>query len=297
MKILVTGGSGFIGRHLIEALYRKGHQVSTFDHHPTQQQVPVDHFQGDIRDEDAVRKAVAGHDVVYHLAGILGTHELMEIMKKAVEINVIGTLNVLDAVQKHDARMVLASKPNIWLNTYSLTKEMDEKFCLMFNREFGTPVAIVKWYNAYGPRQKTHGVQKAVPTFIMRALKNEPIPIFGNGHQTADFIYVTELAEATARVAEEPGCFGRIIEIGMGKETTVNELANLIISLTGSHSQLDYLPMRSGETPDSKVFADCQTMHDLLGFYPQIELEDGLKQTISYYQELLANKVDVAQKR
>ena len=289
-KILITGGTGFIGSHLVEALHRKGHTVSTFDHTPRQHQAPTTVFQGDIRDEEAVNRAIAGQDIVYHLAGILGTHELMEGIKEAVEINVVGTLNVLNAVQKHGSRMVLASKPNIWLNTYSITKETEEQFCLMYHHEFGTPIAIVKWFNAYGPRQKTSRVQKAVPTFIMRALRNEPIPIFGNGQQTADFVYISDLVDATIRVAEEPRCFGRIVEIGTGKETAVTELANSIISLTGSRSQLEYLPMRSGEESNARVFADCQAMRDLLGFCHQVELEDGLKETISYYRGLLATE-------
>ena len=285
-KILVTGGSGFIGQHLVSSLLKKRYRVAVFDRTPKNLLRGVKIFQGDIISRATVKKAMKGIDCVYHLAGVLGTEELNIRSIQATKINVIGALNIFEEALLNQTKVLLVSKHNIWLNTYSITKEASEQFCLMFQKEFGLKATIVKWLNVYGPGQKHYGVQKAVPTFILKALQNQPLPIFGSGKQIADFIYVSDTAAASILAAESKVLEGKIVEIGSGQGTNVVDLANLIIKLCESKSKLQFLPMRGGEDPETKIIADITALKKLK-FKPKINLEQGLKKTIVYYKKLL----------
>lgn len=289
-NILITGGSGFIGSHLANQLIALGHKVSVLDRTP-KPMVGVKLFQGDITNAVDVAKAMKGMDLVYHLAGVLGTEELNTQSVFATQINVIGTLNILDAAVANKTKVLLVSKPNVWLNTYSITKETSEKFSQLYQKEFGLKVVTVKWFSVYGPGQKHYGVQKAVPTFIVKALKNEPLPVFDNGQQEADFIYTSDTIRATILVAEDPKLEGQTVEIGTGQGTSVNDLAKLIIKLSGSKSEIEYLPMRGGEDPETKVVANVKLLKSL-GFKPEVNLEEGLIETITFYRDLLKLEAD-----
>jgi len=286
-KVLITGGTGFIGRHLIAELQKGGHAVSLL--YRARKNVPkgVRYFKGDITNRKVVQRAMKGMDYVYHLAGVLGTEELLFRSEEAVRVNIIGAIHVMEAAVKNNTKMLLVSKPNPWLNTYSITKETSEKFCLMYQKELGLRATIVQWFSVYGPGQKYRNVQKAVPTFIVRALKGEPIPIFGNGLQTADFIYVSDTVRATVLVAQNKKAEGKIIEIGSGKETRIKDMAKSIIKLTGSKSTIQYLPMRKGEDKNAHVVANTRLLKKLVSYSPSVRLEDGLQRTILYYQKLL----------
>lgn len=273
-KIIITGGHGFIGSHLAPKLRARGHAVSFFD--TTE--------GNDVRERNLVFKDIRGCDIVYHLAGTLGTSELNEQAHETTRVNVLGTVNVLDAARKANARVVVASKPNPWLNIYSITKEAAEKLALMYASLFGMDVRVAKLFNVYGPRQKDVRVQKAVPTFILRALKDEPIPVFGTGRQTADFIFVTDAVEALVRLGQVDKAKGTVVEVGTGKETTVDTLARLIIRLTGSRSKIEHVSMRPGEPLNAHIVANPSRMRTLLEFTPTVGLEEGLKETISWYR-------------
>jgi UDP-glucose 4-epimerase len=286
-KVLITGGSGFIGRHAAELLKEKGYMVAILDRTVKKPIAGVRVFEGDIRDEKIVNKAMNGMDYVYHLAGLLGTEELLFHTIEAADVNIIGSLRIMEAAVKNKTKLLLVSKPNPWLNTYSITKETSEKFCMMFQKEFALKAAIVKWFSVYGPGQKHYGVQKAVPTFIMKALKNENIPIFDTGRQTADFIYTSDAIQATVLVAESKKAQGEIVEIGTGKETKVEDLAKMIIGMTGSKSKIVHLPMRKGEDKGAHVVADTTKLKKLTHFKPKIDLETGIRETIAYYKTIV----------
>jgi UDP-glucose 4-epimerase len=289
-NVLITGGSGFIGKHLAGLLLNKGYKVAVLDR--TDKNVPkqIKVFKGDVRDKAAVDKAMKGMDYVYHLAGLLGTEELIFNSAEATDVNVIGALRIMDAAAKNKTKLVLISKPNPWLNTYSITKEASEKFCFMYQKEFGLKAAIVKWFSVYGPGQKIYGVQKAVPTFIVRALEGKPIPVFDKGQQTADFIFTSDAVRATMMVGESKKAEGKVVEIGTGEETKVIDLAKMIIRMTGSKSKIEYLPMRKGEDKNAKVVADTTLLKKLIGFKPEVDLETGMAETIDFYRELLKKK-------
>lgn len=286
-KVLITGGSGFIGKHLTTLLQNKGYSVALLDKSDKNLPKGVKLFKGDIVDRKVVTNAMKGMDYVYHLAGVLGTEELLFQTADAVTINVIGAVNIMEEAVKNKTKLLLVSKPNPWLNTYSITKETSEKFCMMYRKEFGLKAAIVKWFSVYGPGQKHYGVQKAVPTFIVAALKNDPLPVFDRGQQTADFIYATDTVRATVLVAESKEAEGQVVEIGTGDETKIIDLAKMVIKMTGSKSKIKYLPMRKGEDLGAHVVADVRLLKRFTGFKPEMDLEPGMFETIEYYRNLL----------
>jgi len=232
--------------------------------------------------------AVKGKDFVFHLAGLLGTHELVDNAVEAVKVNVIGTLNVLDACVKHGAKLIEVSKPNVWLNTYSITKETAEKFTMMYRKEFGVKSAIVKWFNVYGPGQKLVdevGYKKAIPTWIVAGLKGEDIEIYGNGKQTVDLIHTSDTVDATISVAENfDACESQVFEIG-AEEIELNEVAEIIQKETGGKSKIIHIPMRKGEDENTRIRADISKIYYLTDWKPKLFFEEGIKQTIKWYQK------------
>lgn len=290
MKILITGGSGFIGSHLAEALNKIDHKVYVFDVDKPKFENVSTFIKGDIRKRRQVFEAVKGKDLVFHLAGILGTHETVSKPIATTETNVIGTLNALDAALKQKAEFIFISKPNVWLNPYTISKVASESYSFMYHKEFGLPVKIVVWFNVYGPRQRVVGYQKAIPTWIIQALRNQPLTIFGDGKQTMDLIYTQDTVEATIAVMNSEKCLGKRIEIGSGKESEINKVAKLIIELTKSKSSLLHVPMRRGETPHTRIKADLTLLKKLTGYLPKTPLKEGLLKTIKYYQSLARDR-------
>lgn len=278
--VLVTGSAGFIGSNIVDKFLQEGFPVIGID-----KRVKV--FKGDVCDRKVVAKAMKGMDYVYHLAGLLGTEELLFESIEATKVNVIGALTIMEEAAKNKTKLLLVSKPNPWLNTYSITKEASEKFCMMFQKEFGLKAAIVKWFSVYGPGQKHYGVQKAVPTFIVAALKGEPLPVFDRGQQTADFIYASDAVRATVEVAESKEAEGQIVEIGTGEETKIIDLAKLVIKMTNSKSKIKFLKMRKGEDLGSHVVADIRLLKRFTGFKPEVDFQTGMQKTIDYYREIV----------
>ncbi|KKQ96388.1 MAG: hypothetical protein A3C27_01670 [Candidatus Levybacteria bacterium RIFCSPHIGHO2_02_FULL_39_36] len=286
-RILITGGGGFIGKHLTNLLKEKGYKIYFLDRSDKNIPSDVKVFKGDVSDPRVVAAAMKGMDYVYHLAGLLGTEELLFNTAEAVRVNVIGAVNVMEESARNKVKLLLVSKPNPWLNTYSITKETSEKFCMMYGQEFGLKAAIVKWFNVYGPGQKYQHVQKAIPTFIVKALRGESLPVFDRGEQTADFIYTSDAVRATVDVAEAPAAEGKVVEIGTGEETRVIDLAKMIIKMTGSRSKIKFLPMRKGEDLGAHVVADVRLLKRFTKFKPEVDLETGMSETVAYYREII----------
>ena len=156
----------------------------------------------------------------------------------------------------------------------------------MYRDEFDMNVKAVRWFNVYGPRQRTEdqGYQKAVPTFIMRALKGDPFTIYGDGTQGTDHIYVSDAVDATIAVFESPHIPQEAVEIGSGEEITVNEIADIILRLTKSPSKRQEVSMRRGETEHTRIKADISVLKNKIGFTPKIGFGDGILKTIEYYR-------------
>lgn len=287
MKVLITGGTGFIGSHLSKLLKNLGYSITllSLEKQPITRLADVKYIYGNINDRSLMMRVVPNFDIVYHLAGMLGTSELIAEAHSASVTNILGTINVLDAALKKKTKVVHITKPNVWLNTYSITKEAGEKFTKMYYEQFGLPTVSVKWFNVYGPQQSFH-CQKAVPFFIRWALRNEPLEIWGSGEQTMDLIYVEDAVRATVLIGEAKDLEGSTVEVGVGKETTVNELAGLIKKITDSNSRVLHLPMRAGETLNTKLVANTEALRSL-NFRPKYTLKKGLEQTCGWYRKQL----------
>lgn len=302
MKVLVTGGTGFIGQYVVEELLYRDYEVLKFDRDARyyDDTKDVDLFLGDVIDDVAVTEAFAHCDAFIHLAAVLGTQETIYNPRPAALSNLHGGLNVLEASAQYGIPGVYIGVGNHWMNnTYSISKTMIERFIDMFNKNRGTKVNIVRAMNAYGPRQvpaAPYGpaqVRKITPSFVCRALMGHNIEIYGNGEQVSDMIYVTDVAEALVN-AMEIAIEGEIIptvEVGPKINNTVNEVAQTIIDISNSTSRVVHLPMRPGEIPGSTVIADTSTLEavqmDPDNFVP---LEVGMQDTIAYYTKYLRDK-------
>jgi len=297
MKVLVTGGCGFIGGYVVEELERRGHSPVVLDHYDRKEyKIPV--ILGDVRDSAAVTEAFAHVDGWIHLAAVLGTQETIKNPRPAAESNLMGGLNVLEAASQYDLPGVYIGVGNHWMNnTYSITKTMIERFIQMFNKERGTKINIVRAMNAYGPRQRpappfgSSKVRKITPSFVCRALMNMPVEVYGDGQQISDMIYVEDVAKAlvlSLEHAKEGDVFDRAVEVGPEENKTVQEIAELIIKLCNSKSQIKNLPMRPGEIPNSTVCADVETLK-LIKMSDLVPLEIGMEKTVKYYELALAS--------
>lgn len=289
MKCLVTGGSGFIGSFIVQELAKEGHDVIIYDIAKPDFMLPrnVEYFDGDTRYMSTLASAMRGIDELYDVAGVLGTNELMFSNNRAVDVNINGALNALKAARMCGVKRIFhPTKPNDWLNTYSITKFAAEQFCLMFQKNFNMNIAVLKWFNAYGPRQHLYPVRKAVPLFITQALYNRPLEVFGDGEQTVDMIYVVDIAKIAIKATRNCGKVGKVMDVGTGLPITVNELAGMIIKLMKSKSKIVHLPMRKGEPEKSDIRADVTMLKDIVKVDEFTPFEKGLKVTIDWYKKL-----------
>lgn len=291
MKILVTGG-GFIGSHVTDALLNLGHEVIIFDRKFKEQAVYHDErvtfFMGDVTNRDALSEAIYLCDGAINLAGILGTAETVDNPYPSVDTNIVGGLNFLESLRRHKKRGVQITVGNHFMNnSYAITKTTIERFALMYNTEHKTECAIVRGLNAYGTRQKVKPVRKIIPNFVIRALRGEPIPVYGDGTQQMDMIYVTDLADIlVSALLSDHGCYDQVIDAGSGVGYTVNEIAEEVVKATGSTAGINHLPMRAGEPPQSRVVADTTLLNKLFPehFANLISLADGVKTTVEWYR-------------
>ncbi len=289
-KVLVTGGSGFIGSHVVDNLVKKRVKVTVLERKTARKYNKAKVIHGDIKNRKLIQQIVKKHDGVIHLAATLGTQETISHPQPVVKNNILGSLNIFESIRDCRIPAVYIGVGNYWMNNpYSITKSTVARFALMFNKEFKSRIAIVRGLNAYGPRQKDKPVRKMIPNFIIPALDNQPITIYGDGKQIMDLIYVKDLAEILVRsLMKNHGVYTKIFEAGMGEKTTVNQIAKLVIKLTKSESKLNYVKMRPGEIPNSTVMANKKTWQlDKLGWRPKdfTLLKTGLKQTIKFYEE------------
>lgn len=302
MRVLVTGGAGFIGTAVCAELRSRGHEPVIFGR---TQRPDTESVLGDVRDATAVTEAVAHVDACIHLAGVLGTSETIWNPRPAAETNILGGINVLEACSQYNTPLVNIAVGNHFENSpYAITKTTIERFTKMYASYRDLPVCSVRAFNAYGPGQSvaqpygSSRVRKIIPSFISRALHGEPIQVYGDGSQVMDMIYVTDVAKClvtalealTARYERNSSFTGWVFEAGTGRRTTVKEIAVAVreeVQLqAGIRVPVEHLPMRSGETPGSEVRADPDVVCLLADPDDFILLQDGLVRTVSYYREL-----------
>lgn len=301
MRILVTGGAGFIGSHIVQLFQNKA-EIRVLDdlrsgYMHNLEGFKVEFIRGSILDREVLAKAMEGVDYVFHLAAMISVPESMTKCAECVELNAIGTLNVLEAAAKAGVKKLtlstsaatygdeptvpklesMAPQPK---SPYAVTKLDGEYYCQMFTRERGLATACLRYFNVFGPRQDPHSqYAAAVPIFIAKALANEPLTIFGDGEQTRDFIFVKDIARANAFFATESPETG-VFNIAYGGVITINDLAARIIKLTNSKSEIVHKEVRAGDVKHSYAGIDKLKA---TGFKPAFSFDEGLAQTIEFF--------------
>ncbi|MFZ4682346.1 MAG: NAD-dependent epimerase/dehydratase family protein [Terrimicrobiaceae bacterium] len=296
MKILVTGGSGFIGSHVVEH-YQQHAEVVVLDNFRTGKKSNLDGLrcrlvEGSIEDRELLGEIMKDVDYVFHLAAMVSVPESMSKPAETVRLNVHGLLNVLDAARANGVRkLVLASSAAVYgenpvqpkvetmtpdpRSPYAITKLDGEFYCDLYRREGWLQTACLRFFNVFGPRQDPNSAYAAaVPIFLDRARNNQAITIYGDGGQTRDFIYVKDIVGALAFAAETPTVSG-VFNAGYGNAITILELAEEIISLTRSQSKLDFQTARAGDIRHST--SNPQKL-GAAGWSPKFDVASGLKQ-------------------
>ncbi len=301
---LVTGGAGFIGSTLAATLTNLGHRVRVLDNFSGGRTNAIDSaeiLEGDIRDFKKCSDACKDIDFVIHLAALVSVPESVTNPRLCHEVNVTGTLNMLLAAKEAGARrFVLASSCAVYGDSpefpkredmlpnpkspYAASKLAGEYYCSIFNANYGLPTVALRYFNVFGPRQNPKSdYAAAVPKFITAFLKNESPTIFGTGHQTRDFVFVGDVVSANIKACERgQEALGKVVNIGSGKRSSIEDLAKEIKNRTQSSAEIRYAPERAGDVKDS--LADITLAKRYLEIEAPTSLEKGLEETIAWYK-------------
>ncbi len=322
MRYLVTGGAGFIGSHLSEALLSSGNYVSVIDNLSTGSMDNILHLKedkkfkfylGSILNENLISRLVKEADVIFHLAAAVGVKYIIDNPMESIQTNIRGTEIVLEkanklgkkktviastseiygkdrpgikAFKESDDRLLGSTTISRW--SYSCSKAMDEFLALAYYREKKLPVVILRYFNTCGPRQ-TGRYGMVIPRFIKQALTNRPITVYGDGKQTRCFCHVKDTVDASIALADNKKAIGQIFNIGNPHSISINSLAKKVKSLTKSKSKITHIPY---ETAYEKGFEDMRhrkpdilKIKKFIGFKPKYGIDDILKDVIEYYEE------------
>jgi nucleoside-diphosphate-sugar epimerase len=309
-RVLVTGGAGFIGSHLVDRLLRDGHDVVVLDNLSTGRREnlaeaadAVEFVEGDIRDLDAIRAAIRGADVVYHQAALPSVPRSIEAPADSHAANATGTLNVLIAAREADVRRVVyASSSSVYgdtptlpkreemapspLSPYAVSKLAGELYCRVFHHVYGLETVALRYFNVFGPRQAPDSAYAAViPLFIQKLLDGRVPRIFGDGEQTRSFAYVADVVDANVRAAVSEGAAGRAINIAGKERISINDLDRALRDAVPAapRGPADYGPPRPGDVRHS--YADLSAAEELLGYSPRTSLAEGLRRTVEWLAE------------
>lgn len=298
MRVAITGGTGFIGTNLTSYLmrYEPDTEVVLIDLVPPC--IPISrnvrYIYGDIRNLKCLLDAFEGVDEVYHLAGILGTSELLSVSSMATEVNITGACNVLDAcVIKGVKNVYNVAKPHFEgyaENAYTLTKHAGELLGIMYREKFGLNVATVRWLNAVGPYQHLYPVRKFLPMMILLAMHDYPLEIYGSGRQTIDPIDVEDLSRFTLHACRNLGQHKDVVDLGSGDAISCNDSAEMILKVMSdmgikTKSSIVHIPMREGEADDINLRADMDYWNSV-GMKTEVPFEKSIRDTVRYMTEM-----------
>jgi len=299
MKILVTGGSGFIGSHIVDELSKdKKNQIIIYDiiKPEIDHSSNVKYVDGDICYKTSIDKAIVGCEEVYDCAGVLGTHELVFQTERAIDTNIKGAFNVIQSCLDFKVERVFhPTKPifkNYWENTYTISKITAENFVRMFREVYNMDITVLRWMNASGPRQHLFPVRKFVPIIITQALLNKDIEIYGTGNQTVDIIDVRDIAKIAIKSTR--GGIGKdlskVYDVGSGHAISCNDVADYVLKNTNSKSKITHLPMRIGEALDTKIAAKSHSeLLKKINYKLEYSFEDTMDACINYMKSLDIN--------
>ncbi|MHB1630297.1 MAG: NAD-dependent epimerase/dehydratase family protein [Bacilli bacterium] len=324
MKVLVTGGAGFIGSHLVERLLELGHEISVIDDlsagghefagflrgHPRCALV-----ESTILDRKTVDRLVQNNDCVFHLAAVLGVKNCVDDPVKIIEVNVGGTRNIVESCHARKKRLVFSSTSEVYGKnselpfaedrsdrvlgptsihrwSYATAKALDEHLCLGYAKK-GLRVTVVRYFNTYGSRAEGTPYTGVVPIFINAALRGEPLLVHGDGRQTRCFTYVKDCVDGTIRALRKEA-EGNVYNIGTTDEISIADMAAKIIQLSGSPSEIRLVAHETvygtGYEDMQRRVPDLSKAYAVLGYDPQTSLDRGLLETISWHRRRLADK-------
>jgi UDP-glucose 4-epimerase len=305
---LVTGGAGFIGSHLVEALTAAGQRVRVLDNFSTGLRANLAHIrpapevlEGDLGDAEAVARAVAGAGVVYHLGALASVQFSVENPAASHRVCATGTLNVVDAARRAGVRRVVyaasssaygvptgdvqaETDPLRPLSPYAAAKLAGELYAEAFAATYGLETVRVRFFNIFGPRQRADSPYSGVIALFTAAMTADRAPrVYGDGLQSRDFTYVTDAVQALRKAATAVGVSGQVYNVGTGRSTTVLDLAAALNRLLHTQLRVEHAPPRAGDIRHSR--ADISRARRDLGYEPSITFEDGLKRTLQWYRE------------
>lgn len=316
MRFLITGGAGFIGSHLCEALLAAGHRVVAIDDLSTGRAAniahlrPLPHFQfvrETITNSLVLDRLTSEADVVVHLAAAVGVQLIVEDPVRTIRTNVMGTEGVLEAAHRYGCKVLIASTSEVYGKgvrvpfredddrlmgptsrsrwAYAESKAVDEFLSLAYHHQFGLPVVVMRFFNTVGPRQ-TGRYGMVVPRFVRAALAGEPLEVYGDGTQSRCFADVADVVRAVVALAAEPRALGEVFNVGATEEITIRDLAGRVLALTGSASPIRLVPYDEAYAPG---FEDMQRrvpsidkLHALIGYAPAHSLDDTLRRVIAF---------------
>lgn len=319
MKILITGGAGFIGSHLAERLMELGHEVFVIDNLWTGKLSNIEKIHNHesfhlivdtILNESVMNELIFKADHVYHLAAAVGVKNIMDHPVETLDINVKGTETVLRLANRFKKKVLIASTSEIYGKhvehslaeddnrvmgsvkkrrwAYACSKTLDEFLALAYFDEKKLPVVITRLFNTVGPRQ-TGQYGMVLPTFVQSALLGKPITVFGEGNQSRSFTHVKDVVEALIKLMQEPSSEGEIFNVGNDHEITINELAQKVKEMTGSHSPIDHISYEKAYGPGfedmERRCPNIEKIKTLIGFQPSYDIEAMIQSVIDYFKE------------
>jgi UDP-glucose 4-epimerase len=303
MRALVTGGAGFIGSNLVDLLRAEGHDVVVLDDltsgYAENLSGDAEFIEGDVSASGVAEAAASGCDVIFHLAASVGNTRSIDNPVRDSEVNVIGTLRVLEAARANGIKRVVASSsagifgelktlpiaedhPQDPDSPYGASKLAAEKMCLVYNKLYGMSNVALRYFNVYGTRQRFDAYGNVIPIFAERMLRNQPVTIYGDGEQTRDFVNVADVAQANYRAGVSRDAAGAF-NIGSGSRISVNDLAKMMADTCAVSADIVWGEPRPGDVRDS--LADVRAAQSAFGFSPSVTLEHGMRSYIDWLRD------------
>lgn len=320
-RILVTGGAGFIGSHLCERLLQEGHPVVAMDDLSTGRLENIHHLihqpefqfvRETILNNQVLDRLTSEADIVIHLAAAVGVKLIVEDPVHTIATNIMGTEAVLKAANRYSCKVLIASTSEIYGKStkvpfredddsligstthsrwaYATSKAVDEFLCLAYNRQYNLPVVIMRFFNTVGPRQ-TGRYGMVVPRFVRQALYGEALTVYGDGNQSRCFADVADVISAVTKLADHPNAIGQVFNIGNTEEITILQLAQRVLSLTGSISKIEFIPYDDAYAPGFEDMyrrvPSIEKIHKLIGYSPRFSLDETLQRVIEYERRVM----------
>jgi len=306
-RVLLTGGAGFIGSHILDRLLAEGAEVTVLDNLSSGYLANISSHRGDsrvhlvvgdIRNVELLRRLVGGVDAVIHLAAIVSVPRSFEEPTLTNEVNATGTLNLLNAcIEGGVKRFMYASSSAVYgssralpkvedmkpmpASPYAVSKMIGESYCIAFNRIYGLETVCLRFFNVYGPRQGDGPYSGVIARFISRLIEGRQPVIYGDGRQTRDFTYVSDVVDASMLALEKPSVGGEVFNIGTGVPVSINGLAERLGEIVGVQVEPKYWPDRPGDIRHS--YASIKKASRILGYSPKVALDEGLRRVVEWY--------------